>query len=424
MQAGSFCPPQSADDFDDLGSIRAAMRQLECLVVIHENRPEADPKAVPKIRKLYAEIVDKLAARGKWDDDKGAWRRLYLLTVRINAIRNELARHYEIPVFSINAHHRATSIWIESARRRPAKTLLHLDSHSDTRGLRNPKRVLELGKRILSGKDIERAKGALDQYLNDPATPCSAGVLVAGFESFVWAKPSWYDLKDVVARPFFYGKHTEVNPGEKRLSKKWELYYDRSADTTGGPAVPADSTWKLLPKPADQLGKFTHVRRLKVSVLNTAPWPTEADQARLLKSSLLNSIPKGRFVLDIDLDYFGSVDLTKGLARKAVPSTYEGRNRYLSAEATKAREALWRKQHRYMDEQFKKVEEMLRFLREKGRIPTVVTLSDSAYMPFAIHWWAEEFWEYTPKRLVPYIQHNVRKILANVYASDSIGAIP
>jgi hypothetical protein len=54
----------------------------------------------------------------------------------------------------------------------------------------------------------------------------------------------------------------------------------------------------------------------------------------------------------------------------------------------------------------------------------VVTLADSAYMPYAVYWWAEEFWEYTPKRLVPYIQYRVRKLLASVYAGDGIGAVP
>jgi hypothetical protein len=400
------------------------MRQLECLLVVHENRPEVVPKAVPKMLKLYAEVVEKLAARNKWDDEKHAWERLYLITSRLNPIRNELARRYKIPVISVNGHHRAASIWVEAARRRPAKTLVHFDSHSDTRGLRSPKRVLELGKKILTGKHVRKACYALDQYLNDPATPCSAGVLILGFKHFLWLKPSWYALKNVVARPMFYGKHTKVKEGEKKASKKWDLFYDRSADVTGGPAVPEDSTWKILPKPAAKLGTFTHLRRLMVSVLTTNPWPVDSDQARLLKNSLLNAVPRGPFVLDIDLDYFGSVDLTKGLERKAVPSSYEGRNHYLSSEATKARAKLWRDHRKSMDERFKETEALLRFLRENGRVPTVVTLADSAYMPYAVYWWAEEFWEYTPKRLVPYIQYRVRKLLASVYAGDGIGAVP
>ena len=45
-------------------------------------------------------------------------------------------------------------------------------------------------------------------------------------------------------------------------------------------------------------------------------------------------------------------------------------------------------------------------------------------MPFALHWWAEEFWEYTPKRFVPYVQLKMRRVLANVYAAYGIGALP
>ena len=424
MPPSKVCRPQKADDFDDLGKVRAAMRQLECLLVVHENQPGTDAETLKQMWKLNGEIVEKLAARNKWDDDVGAWERLYLITSRLNAVRNSVARQHEIPVYSVNGHHMAASIWVESSKRRPAKTLLHFDSHSDTRGLSNPKRVLELGKKILTGKKVEKAKAALDQYLNDPATPCSAGVLILGLKHFIWAKPSWYNLRNVVARPFFYGKQTVVAPGEKKVSKKWDLLYDKSADTTGGPVIPGDSTWKILPKPASKLGKFTHVRRLLVSVLTTNPWPKAADRERLLKRSLLTAVPKGRFILDIDLDYFGSVDLTKGLAPSAVPASYDGRNRYLSPEATKAREKIWREHRRGMEKRFKEVEAMLQFLRENGRIPTVVTLADSTYMPFAMHWWTEEFWEYTPKRLVPYIQYRVRRILASVYRADDVGAVP
>lgn len=424
VRASSVCKPQKPDDTDDLGSVRADMRQLECLLVLHENQPGMDADAIKKMRKLNERIVSKLASRNKWDNDIGAWERLYLFTARLNAVRNSIARQYDIPVYSVNGHHRAASIWIEESKRQPVKTLLHFDSHSDTRGMSDPKKLLSLGKGILGDKKVNKAKAALDQYLGDPATPCSAAIMVLGIKHFIWAKPRWYNLENVVARPFFYGQHTVVSPGEKRISKKWELYYDKSTDNTGGPEIPADSTWKILPKPAETMGKFSFVRRLLVSVLTTNPWPKEVDQQRMLKRSLLTAVPKGRFILDIDLDYFGSVDLTRGLAPKAVPAGYRGRNKYLSSEEMKKREEVWRAHRRFMEERFKELEVILQFLRENGRIPSHVTLSDSTYMPYAIHWWAEEFWEYTPKRIVPYVQHRVRKILANVYGADGIGAVP
>lgn len=424
LPAGAFCRRQVADTFDDLGTIRAAMRQIECLVVLRENRPELDPQAFSRIRKLYARTVEDLAKKNRWDSHHEAWERLYMLAARINGIRNDLARQHRIPVFSVNGHHGAAALWAQVARRHPAPTLLHLDSHADTRGLRDPQKVLEIGRRILTGRKFRKAGEELTQYLNDPATPCSAGVLILGFKSFVWAKPHWYGLKNIVTRPMFYGKHTEAAAGEKLVSKKWTLFYDRSQDPTLDPKIPSDSTWTLLSKPAAKLGKFGTLRKLKVSVLTTSPWPTDTDKEAHLRKVLLEAVPKGSFVLDIDLDYFGTVDLTDGLIRKAPPSKYEARNEYLKKQNVKAREEKFRAHIRYVDARMKEVERMLRFLRDHGRIPTMVTLADSTYMPYALHWWAEEFWEYTPKRFVPYLQLRMRRVLAHVYAAYGIGALP
>jgi len=424
MSKGGFCPAQKADEFDDLGAIRAAMRQLECLIVVYENRPEMAAETIPRMRHLYSGIVEKLTKRNRWDDDSAVWEWLYTYTARLNPIRNELARHFKIPVFSVNGHHRAAALWAESARRHPVDTLVHFDSHSDTRGLADPARVLQLGRGIMKGTNIRSAERELDQYLNDPAVPCSVGILLLGFKHFIWPKPDWYGLGDVVMRPFFYGQQIKEKPGIKSLSKNWELYYDRSADTTGRPPVPDDSSWMRLPRPASQMGVFDHVRRLTLSVFTTSPWPKEADKDALLKRELLAAIHKGNFVLDIDLDYFGSVDLTPGLSRKAPPSHYEGRNEFLKPDVTEARRQKWLAHRQHVDKAIAEVEAMMTFLRRHGRIPTVVTLADSTYMPFSIHWWSEEFWEYGPRRMLPYVQYKVRKMLARVYAGDGIGAIP
>lgn len=424
IPAGSFCRQQIPDSFDDLGKIRAAMRQAECLLVLYENRPELDPRTLPRLYKLYGQIVDKLARKNKWDSHAPAWERLYLITSRMNRIQNELARNYRIPVFTVIGHHMATALWVEVARRRPSSTLLHFDSHSDTRGLRNPERILKLGREILTGRHYRRAVDKLSQYLNDPATPSSAGILILGFKNFVWAKPSWYNLKNVVRRSFFYGKLVKPNAGETAPSKKWDLFYDKSADTATGEPVERDSSWIRLTKPASQMGQWAHVRRLWISVFTTSPWPTENDKDQMLKKDLLLAVPKGPFVLDIDIDYFGTVDLTPGLQRTAPPSKYEGRSEYLKSHNVKAREEKYRRHREHIDARMKEFEAMLRYLRDHERIPTSVTVVDSTYMPFAVNWWAEEFWEYTPTRFVPYIQLQVRRVLAHLYGAYNAGPPP
>ncbi len=424
LGANGICKPQKVEDFDDLDHVRADMRQLECLIVLHENRSRTNPADIQAMRRLYADIIERLAKRNKWDDDSAAWEKVYDFTSRLNRIRNDLARHFKVPVFSVNGHHEAAALWTESARQHPVPTLLHFDSHSDTRGLGDPAYVLGLGKKILTGDHPIQDGDELSKYLNDPATPCSAGILILGFKNFIWAKPSWYTMGDIVVRPFFYGMQVKSKPGVKPVSKKWELYYDKSADNPGKPPVPEDSSWFLLPKPAVDMGTFVHKRRLLVSVLTTSPWPGDADQDKTLKKEILEAIPKGGFVLDIDLDYFGTVDMTEGLERTAPPSRYEGRNKYLKPEVVKAREEKWRRHRKHVDRNIQAVEAMLRFMRAHGRVPTVVTLADSTYEPFAIYWWAEEFWEYSPKRMLPYVQYKVRKMLQRVYRDDGIGAVP
>ncbi len=422
--ARSLCPPQQPVSFDGLDQVRADMRRLECLLVLYENRPDAAGLSTTAIRRLYAKIVDTLAERNKWEDDSGAWEKLYDFTGRLNRIRNELARKSVIPVFSVNGHHMATGYWVEWSRRTPTKTLVHFDSHSDTRGLSDPKYVLDLGRRITEASDIQAAEDELSKYLNDPATPCSAGILILGFKNFVWLKPKWYGLEDLVNRPFFYGQLTKPLPGVKPPSKDWELYYDQSEDQAGLGPVPDDSSWIRLPKPARQMGQFDFIRRLFVSVVTTSPWPEDGAKADEVRNKLLAAIPKGRFILDIDLDYFGTVDLTPGMERKAPPSKYEERNEYIKPEVEQARRDYWKRHREKVDRELRMVEDLLRFLRDHGRIPSVVTLADSTYVPFALHWWAEEFWEYSPTRAIPYVQLQVRRMLQRVYQADGIGAVP
>lgn len=400
------------------------MRHLECLLVVHENQDFTDPDMLNQMRGLYDEIVEKLVSRNRWNGDAPVWEVLYFYTSRLNAVRNSLAKGSKIPVYSVNGHHMAAAHWIEESPKQPVQTLLHFDSHADTRAVSDPDKLLELGKNILTGKNVEDAKAALGKYLKDPAIPISAAVLVLGIKHLVWAKPSWYKLENFVSRPFFYGKQVSASPGEKVISDKWELFYDKFADPVEDPEIPKDSTWKILPAGQADMGEFTHVRRLLLSVLTTNPWPEESTRRKEMKRKLLEAVPRGRFILDIDLDYFATVDLTKDLAPRGVPASYSERTKYLSPVEAKKREEAWKNHRLSMEKRFEEMEEILRFLRANGRIPSVVTLADSTNMPYSVHWWIQQYWEYTPKRFVPYLQHRVRRLLADVYEGDSIEAVP
>ncbi len=419
----SICRPRKKDVCDDLESLREAMRKLECLLVVYENQESADPDLPVLMTNLHDEIVEKLVARNRWDGDAAIWETLYFYTSRLNAVRNSSAKESKIPVYSVNGHHMAAAYWIEASRKQPVKTLLHFDSHADTRAVADPDKILKLGKNILKGEDVDNSREALGKYLRDPAVPISAAVLVLGIKRLVWAKPSWYNLTDFVSRVFFYGKHVSPAPGKETISNKWELFYDRSADPVDDPEIPPDSTWKILDDSAEDLGEFSHVRKLLLSVLTTNPWPEETARQEEMKKRLLKAVPRGRFILDIDLDYFASVDLTKDLAPGVVPASYSDRRKYLSAEAVKKREETWRDHRVSMEKRLDELEEILRFLRDNGRMPMVVTVADSTRMPFSIHWWAQQYWEYTPKRFVPYLQHRVRLLLARVYEADSMKAV-
>lgn len=384
-------------------------RELECLTTaMTYGKSVTDAALANRVKTRFLEL-HSLMAPLRYDNTLAeAWRRFYGLTARLHEARNARARAAKMPVYAYNGHHHAARLWIdERARRGKLGPLLHFDSHHDMRGLSDSKLILEATSRLEHGGD-DRKSGLsqLRRLINDPATPVSGGVLGRAFDEVVWAAPNWAQIHTMERRPFFYAS-VPMGPD----SATWfSLLHDSSAGELprgeGKHAVPWIETNTLTPEVRDGV---RDERPIRLSFIKTHP-RREATLARLKRL-----VPRGKFILDIDLDYFLSIDQASGFTR---PSSREivmpGQKFDYDERLTAARELV--------DTRLAGFRRLIRDLRAAQRVPSMVTLADSTYRPFDTVVAGMGYWEYMPYEFAGYVHWRVRQLLAEVYKGDGVEA--
>jgi hypothetical protein len=210
----------------------------------------------------------------------------------------------------------------------------------------------------------------------------------------------------ILNRPVLYAHlpHFEMAYG------KFRLLHDIAADPLGRLPLEGAGPWLELQEiPRRERRGMSLERRFRLTQVQTHP--SSADGLR----TLLAALPKGRFVLDIDLDYFMSIDSRSGFNRQH-PMTQ--------------RRTEWNTEYEHrlrfgrilLDDRLTHFERLLVSLRDAGRLPAYITIADSTYRPFASTLAGVGYWEYMPYEFAGYVHWCVRHILAAVYRDHGIAA--
>jgi hypothetical protein len=411
-------------------TFHGAFRELDCLITLRRAFPTQG-------RPLEKEIFHKLRALFKRLKEKSndwrtvaRWKRLYQLTTRLYPLRNVWAKSAKIPVYEVNGHHLSVPFWIRESQRRDVGTLFHLDTHNDMRAVLRPKDVLKAVSDIKAGRKVKSAWHTIAHSIYDCAMPVAGGVLTVKYKRVIWGKPSWNGYVEFVNRNFFFGIPKQardvfvIPPGTKgktleRLEKKkaklmkkhdhFRLFYDPKMDNNR--SRPKGDAWLQIQKSQRPLKqKFTNISPFLFSILTTdlAIDARGRGTGGNTFQKLLKALPKGRFTLDLDLDYFASVDSAPNFKRKAGSDPDWRLGRF--------------KQHRtLLKKRLKNFENMLIALKFHQRVPAVVTIADSTYMTFALDAIAMGQSEYTPIEHTAFISREVRAMLVRVYGRLVLG---
>lgn len=397
--------------------LRTQFQVLECLTSSILAVPGFEKTLAPGLKRRFLKLNDELGTYTYSRTIAEAWRLFYELTSRLHLYRNERASEARIPVYAYNAHQHAARMWIDESRRRELGPLVHFDTHDDMRGLNEPAKILQAVGRVREGgKRRVEAQRDLMARIHDHATPVSGGVLGIDFKDVVWCFPYWAYASEFGRRPMFY-----ANVPDNRCSYgTFRLLHDKKED--GDKLLPTYSTMPWLEVSSVEGAKLknvSHLRAFRMSFIKTYPGTELADEGQRWKA-LLEAVPRGRFVLDLDLDYFMSIDSASGFHRNPEDKGRGGaRKRQLAVDEYERRLV---KAVKLLDKRLQSFKRLLVQLRDTGRLPSMVTLADSTYMPFASTWAGKGYWEYTPYEFAAYLHWRVRQLLHDVYQRHGINA--
>ena len=153
---------------------------------------------------------------------------------------------------------------------------------------------------------------------------------------------------------------------------------------------------------------FTRVNKFVFSAITTGKDRSRrGDNAPYLKK-LLKALPQGPFTLDLDLDYFASIDSTDYFQRSSGhrPKWWKWKK--------------FKKQRMILKGRLQNFANLLAFLKKKGRVPSVITIADSTFMSYALDSIAQGQSEYTPIEHTAYLRRETRKIFKKLYGVSPI----
>lgn len=410
------------DDF------HGAFRELDCLITIRR----AFPKIGKKMDKVLLKKLRSLHERLRKDSvdwrSVARWKHLYMLGARLYPVQNKKAERAPLPVYEVNGHHLSVPFWIKESQRRDVGPLFHLDTHNDMRAVPSPNEVLKAVENLKRGVNVKDAWHTISHAIYDCAMPVAGGVLTAGYQRVIWGKPSWNGYTEFVNRRFFFAvprKGTPVYVADPRWTAKkkkskardvkdasskrshFRLYYDPKMEPKKKAVASADAWVTIQPSQRPLQKMFELFRPFWLSILTTDTTLRDDgyDSGTGMFSQLLQAIPKGRFTLDLDLDYFASIDSTEGYKRAAGSDPEWDQD-------------LFAKRRKKLKPRLTQFRNMLVALKKRGRVPSVITIADSTYMTFALDSEAEGQSEYTPIEHTAYLRLAVRDIFREVYGKQ------
>lgn len=420
------------------GGLRARFQALNCLIslrrTINKRHHPLDQTILKSFRTLYRLLRENPP---DWQT-VSRWQALYKLGTRLYPLQNRWAEGAAIPVYEVNGHHMSFPFWLKEGLKRDVGPLLHFDSHSDMREIPDHLQVREAVNKLRHKRDTKNAWHIIAHSIRDCAMPVTAGVLSGLYNRVIWAKPADLATPSLFNRSFFFGalralpsappppatsKHdrlvtespTGINPhmgnghgAHKRtpMNQHYRLLYDPADDKKRGKKPLKQGVFwdNVTPGKRTQANTYQQAHSFLFSIIRgeLAIGPDGRGKDKALAQAFLKSIPKGVFTLDIDLDYFASIDTGLKFMRTPGKTPHWDRARF-------------REQRDIITKRLKRFETLLLFLKRHKRLPALVTIADSTFLNFAFDRIAEGQSEYTPLEHAAYLRQEMRTLLKKVY---------
>jgi hypothetical protein len=427
-------------DLGPAGDVRAQLRVLDCLTAVAALDTARQKDLRPRIQRGFRQAYRDLLREPMVESVLAEWTELYRLQSRFYPRTETLGGKDDVPITFVNAHHFSVPFWIRRSQETALGTLVHFDTHSDTEPVARPDDVRRAVGNIRAGRDLEKSWHLIAHAVYRNSMPVTAAVLAAGITEVIWAKPSWAtEPVDFHSQAFFYarpkgaldprplssleaqGPHAFAAAFRAQTTDFFQMSYD--AEDNEGRWLPRAEreveTWTVATKRPHEK-HYERVTPIRFSVLTTD---------RAAGASQLPMAVRGeRFVLDIDLDYFvnlgSEVEVTddrpsfgqRVLRREDQPEGALGifQLQRLRAAGIAAERAI-------IERRIESFREVLLALRRAGKRPSIVSIADSANLPFTSFREGQERSEFVPPHHATSVHERVVAVIREVFGDGPKG---
>lgn len=379
------------------------------------------------------EVYEDLQKRTLSQEELSYWAELYRLSAQLHPQELSVG---DIPLTVVNAHNFSVPFWVRHAQKSPLGTLVHFDTHADMDDVPRPESVQSAVADIRAGQNLERSWHVLSHAVYRNSMPVTAAVLAAGVRELFWAKPTWArDPLDFSGKSFFFARPRGANdPGcaaglDSRAlsvffrtagSDSFALHYD--AADNGGVWLPRRELelgiWRAVaPSQQPHDAHFEVKTPVRFSALTTD---------RPL-STLVSAVPAERFVLDIDLDYFVNIghDVEPSDDPPSPGQRLLGSFSALTGYRSRARGGdlsgtLVAAERQVIRGRIDRFRAILRALSKAGKRPSVISIADSTYLPFAGKPSGEEHAAFVPVHHAYWVREQVLAVVQEVFGGGKV----
>lgn len=364
-------------------------------IPMNQKLKQASKRIVSSVNQL-AKINDYLLYRPLWEElhDRMVYYYRYINDKNVNS---------KIPFFQTTMHNETVYWWKKAQDKKKLKgVLVHYDSHPD---MNVPPHSAE---KIVCKKNITFNEFFRYSICGEIGSPVTCLLLMKASNNVIWGMPNWlYDEN---------GDYTQylVSCKDQRKSKvcsKHEMTYLRSDKSPKDPwGIEEHNSIKRVPEEIIKPENFGFFHKFRYNRLHFDKVDTWKHMEKIMGKEKY-------FILDLDLDFFvcnglkiskkeymkNFQDIRSFYRTDGMPEIYNPRMQYQNAIANKLKRSL-AKETLEIKKRIRKFLTGLKYLKSKGKVPSVINLSDSTPSLFSGDINKAVFNNhYTPKYFVPLI---------------------